>query len=67
MQVIEAIDFKMGWTILVHGGAGLVLRESLRHPEPAYRAALRAALHAGAPLHGGDEKIAINLWVTRLY
>ena len=48
-----------GWRLVIHGGAGVILRESMTpEREAAYEAALQEAMEAGAKiLSGGGEAI----------
>jgi hypothetical protein len=40
----------MSWTIVVHGGAGLILKQALAFPEELYHNTLSIALKAAAAL-----------------
>ena len=48
----------MSWSIAIHGGAGLALKETLVFPEEQYHATLARALEAAAAvLRTGEFKL----------
>ncbi len=63
MAVADAPESAPEWRLVIHGGAGVILRENLSaEQEAAYHAALRKALEAGAEIlrNGGSAVDAVE-------